>query len=40
MSLPLLQIDVFTGEAFRGNPAAVCLLGAPAATAYGWPVRP
>ncbi len=23
----LLQIDAFTSEAFRGNPAAVCLLG-------------
>ncbi|MGN6185040.1 MAG: PhzF family phenazine biosynthesis protein [Thermoanaerobaculia bacterium] len=25
----LLQIDAFTSEAFRGNPAAVCLLDAP-----------
>lgn len=29
MSLPLLQIDAFTSEAFRGNPAAVCLLDVP-----------
>ncbi len=29
MSLPLLQIDAFTSEPFRGNPAAVCLMDAP-----------
>jgi len=29
MSVPLLQIDAFTSEAFRGNAAAVCLLDAP-----------
>lgn len=29
MGLPLLQVDAFTSEAFRGNPAAVCLLDAP-----------
>jgi PhzF family phenazine biosynthesis protein len=29
MSVPLLQIDAFTAEAFRGNPAAVCFLPAP-----------
>ena len=26
---PLFQIDAFTSEAFRGNPAAVCLLDSP-----------
>src|SRR5262245_27533535 len=26
MSIPIFQIDAFTGEAFRGNPAAVCFL--------------
>ncbi|MEI6246874.1 MAG: PhzF family phenazine biosynthesis protein [Acidobacteriota bacterium] len=31
MAVPLLQIDAFTSEAFRGNPAAVCLLDAPRA---------
>jgi PhzF family phenazine biosynthesis protein len=31
MSVPIFQIDAFTSEAFRGNPAAVCLLTAPAA---------
>ena len=31
MPVPLFQIDAFTSEAFRGNPAAVCLLTAPAA---------
>jgi PhzF family phenazine biosynthesis protein len=30
MSVPLFQVDAFTSEAFRGNPAAVCLLDAPA----------
>ncbi len=29
MAFPLLQIDAFTAEAFRGNSAAVCLLDAP-----------
>ena len=28
--LPLLQIDAFTAHAFKGNPAAVCLLDGPA----------
>lgn len=28
MEIPILQIDAFTSEAFRGNPAAVCLLNA------------
>ncbi len=31
MSVPLIQVDAFTSEAFRGNPAAVCLLATPAA---------
>ncbi len=26
MEIPLLQIDAFTSQAFKGNPAAVCLL--------------
>ena len=26
MPVPLFQVDAFTGEAFKGNPAAVCLL--------------
>jgi PhzF family phenazine biosynthesis protein len=29
-TLPLLQIDAFTDRPFAGNPAAVCLLNAPA----------
>ncbi len=29
MDIPLLHIDAFTSEAFRGNPAAVCLLESP-----------
>jgi PhzF family phenazine biosynthesis protein len=29
MSLPIVQVDAFTSEAFRGNPAAVCILPAP-----------
>jgi PhzF family phenazine biosynthesis protein len=29
LEIPLLQIDAFTSEAFKGNPAAVCLLDAP-----------
>jgi PhzF family phenazine biosynthesis protein len=28
MSVPIYQVDAFTSEAFRGNPAAVCLLDA------------
>ena len=27
-SVPMYQVDAFTGEPFRGNPAAVCLLDA------------
>ena len=34
VSVPILQVDAFTAQAFRGNPAAVCLLAAPAAE--GW----
>lgn len=30
MPVPCFQVDAFTSEAFRGNPAAVCLLDAPA----------
>ncbi|MBV7333637.1 PhzF family phenazine biosynthesis protein [Chloroflexi bacterium TSY] len=26
MSIPIIQVDAFTNEPFRGNPAAVCLL--------------
>ena len=29
VAIPILQIDAFTSEAFKGNPAAVCLLEAP-----------
>jgi PhzF family phenazine biosynthesis protein len=29
MSIPLIQVDAFTSEAFAGNPAMVCLLPAP-----------
>ena len=27
LSIPIYQVDAFTGEMFAGNPAAVCLLG-------------
>jgi PhzF family phenazine biosynthesis protein len=30
MEIPFLQIDAFTSEPFKGNPAAVCLLDEPA----------
>ena len=26
MEVPIFQVDAFTSELFRGNPAAVCLL--------------
>ena len=26
-TIPIYQVDAFTGTLFRGNPAAVCLLG-------------
>lgn len=29
MPIPIYQVDAFTSEAFRGNPAAVCLLDGP-----------
>ena len=29
MGIPLIQVDAFTSQPFRGNPAAVCLLDAP-----------
>jgi PhzF family phenazine biosynthesis protein len=32
MQIPILQIDAFTREPFKGNPAAVCLLDKPAET--------
>jgi len=34
MGIPLWQVDAFTDEPFRGNPAAVCLLAAPAEDAW------
>ncbi|MBO0719189.1 MAG: PhzF family phenazine biosynthesis protein [Blastocatellia bacterium] len=34
MEFPLLQIDAFTSEPFKGNPAAVCLLEEPAESAW------
>jgi predicted PhzF superfamily epimerase YddE/YHI9 len=34
MSVPFLQVDAFTSEPFRGNPAAVCFLAAPAAESW------
>lgn len=34
MPWPLLQIDAFTAEPFRGNPAAVCLLPEPRPEAW------
>ncbi|MFW6289182.1 MAG: PhzF family phenazine biosynthesis protein, partial [Spirochaetota bacterium] len=34
MSIPLLQIDSFTSTPFAGNPAAVCVLNAPADEAW------
>jgi len=29
MSLPIFQVDAFTSEVFKGNPAAVCILSQP-----------
>jgi PhzF family phenazine biosynthesis protein len=29
MEIPIFQVDAFTGEPFKGNPAAVCLLPGP-----------
>ena len=34
MSTPIWQVDAFSSEPFRGNPAAVCLLGAPRPEAW------
>jgi PhzF family phenazine biosynthesis protein len=34
MSLPIVQVDAFTGKAYAGNPAAICLLPKPAEE--GW----
>jgi PhzF family phenazine biosynthesis protein len=34
MEIPFLQIDAFTSEPFKGNPAAVCLLDRPGEPAW------
>lgn len=34
MSQPVVQVDAFTAEPFRGNPAAVCILDAPRDAAW------
>lgn len=34
MSIPIFQVDAFTAEPFKGNPAGVCLLRAPAETSW------
>jgi PhzF family phenazine biosynthesis protein len=34
MPVPVFQVDAFTAQAFRGNPAGVCLLTAPAAESW------
>ncbi len=34
MKLPLYQVDAFTAQIFKGNPAAVCLLDAPKPDAW------
>lgn len=34
MGTPLFQVDAFTDQPFRGNPAAVCLLAGPADEAW------
>jgi len=34
MGLKIIQVDAFTGEAFSGNPAAVCVLAEPGETAW------
>ena len=33
MTKPIWQVDAFTDEPFRGNPAAVCLVDSPMAEA-------
>ena len=30
MQQEIIQVDAFTNEAFRGNPAAICILDEPA----------
>lgn len=34
MTVPIVQVDAFTSDAFGGNPAAVCLLTEPRAAAW------
>jgi PhzF family phenazine biosynthesis protein len=34
MSIPIFQVDAFAEEPFKGNPAGVCLLSAPADAAW------
>jgi PhzF family phenazine biosynthesis protein len=34
VSVKFLQVDAFTNEAFKGNPAAVCLLDSPKTDAW------
>jgi PhzF family phenazine biosynthesis protein len=34
MAIPIFQVDAFTGEPFKGNPAGVCLLREPAAAPW------
>lgn len=34
MDIPIFQVDAFTSERFRGNPAAVCVLDEPADPAW------
>jgi PhzF family phenazine biosynthesis protein len=34
MSIPIFQVDAFTAEPFKGNPAGVCLLKAPAEASW------
>jgi PhzF family phenazine biosynthesis protein len=34
MGQRIVQVDAFTGEVYRGNPAAVCILPAPAAVSW------
>jgi len=34
MTIPIFQVEAFTGEPFKGNPAAVCLLPGPGEEAW------
>ncbi len=34
MTIPIFQVDAFTAEPFKGNPAGVCLLKAPAEASW------